>query len=313
MATSDGEGGVVHFRKPSRQLSHRLRPADEGDRQWLTPDHQRAVFPAELKLEEMRRVGIDHIVVSGGVCYQYPDQNDYLIEITQRYPDRITGLMQIDPYRPGTVEEIERCADAGLKGIYLSIGPWEGLAQIYPDLNICDAAFQNVWRKAERLRLPVQIDRDVVYSATWQARELEHIVESYDVPIVLMHMNELQPNFLQRLERNHEAAANTMSETQVQEEWWRSVEVARHPNVYLDLCNRPWKYHSYGMDAEWASIFRRLIELVGPGKILFGTDHLGPYNDDAVAFNKAFLCALDAESQELILGAAATKVFSLPN
>jgi predicted TIM-barrel fold metal-dependent hydrolase len=133
------------------------------------------------------------------------------------------------------------------------------------------------------------------------------------VPIVLMHMNELQPNFLQRLERNHEAAANTMSETQVQEEWWRSVEVARHPNVYLDLCNRPWKYHSYGMDAEWASIFRRLIELVGPGKILFGTDHLGPYNDDAVAFNKAFLCALDAESQELILGAAATKVFSLPN
>ena len=63
-----------------------------------------------MKLEEMQRVGIDHIVGVGGACYQYPDQNDYLIEITQRYPDRITGLMQIDPYLSGATEEIERCA-----------------------------------------------------------------------------------------------------------------------------------------------------------------------------------------------------------
>ena len=98
------------------------------------------------------------------------------------------------------------------------------LAKLYPDLNICDAAFRRVWKKAEQLRLPVQIDRDVVCSSTWQATELEQIVQLYDLPIVLMHMNELQPSFNDRLVRNHEPAAETMSETELQEEWWRSVE-----------------------------------------------------------------------------------------
>lgn len=313
LATSDDVGGVVHFRTPQRPLAGRLPPATEGKRQWLPPTYPRASFPAELKLEEMRRVGIDHIIVSGGVCYQYPDQNDFLIDITQRYPDRISGLMQVDPYLPGALERIDRCAGAGLKGIYLSVGPWEGLAQMYPDLNLCDDAFRAVWKKAERLRLPVQVDRDIVCSSTWQARELEQIVETYDVPIIIMHMNELQPDFIERLRRNHEPAAETMTDAQVEDEWWRSVEIARHPNVYLDLCNRPWKYHRYGKDAAWAVLLERLLAMVGPEKILFGTDHLGPYIDEAVAYNKASLGTLPVRTQELILGANAARVFNLPN
>ena len=46
--------------------------------------------------------------------------------------------------------------------------------------------------------------------------------------------------------------------------------------------------------------------MAGPHKIMFGTDHLGPYHDEAVSFVKASLTELDEESREFILGRTAS-------
>ena len=63
-------------------------------------------------------------------------------------------------------------------------------------MNIYDEEFRKVWRAAEKSHLPVQLDRDVVCSRTWQTEELSQIVNEYDVPATPMHMNELHPSFL---------------------------------------------------------------------------------------------------------------------
>ena len=49
--------------------------------------------------------------------------NDYVIEKTRQFPDRLTGFMSVSPNVKGLEKEIERCHDAGLCGI----------GELYPD------------------------------------------------------------------------------------------------------------------------------------------------------------------------------------
>jgi predicted TIM-barrel fold metal-dependent hydrolase len=43
--------------------------------------------------------------------------NDYVIEKTREYPDRLTGFMSVSPNAAGVEQEIDRCHRAGLKGV----------------------------------------------------------------------------------------------------------------------------------------------------------------------------------------------------
>src|SRR4051812_39692766 len=45
--------------------------------------------------------------------------NDYIIDLQRRWPDRIIGFGQVNPRSPGAVEEVARCAAAGLRGLKL--------------------------------------------------------------------------------------------------------------------------------------------------------------------------------------------------
>ena len=49
--------------------------------------------------------------------------NDYVIEKTRQFPEQLTGFMMVSPNAPGIEKEIDRCYDAGLKGI----------GELYPD------------------------------------------------------------------------------------------------------------------------------------------------------------------------------------
>jgi predicted TIM-barrel fold metal-dependent hydrolase len=49
--------------------------------------------------------------------------NDYVIEKTRQFPDRFIGFMSVSPNAKGLEKEIERCYNAGLRGI----------GEVYPD------------------------------------------------------------------------------------------------------------------------------------------------------------------------------------
>jgi predicted TIM-barrel fold metal-dependent hydrolase len=68
----------------------------------------------------------DHAVVFG---FAFKDQglcrliNDYVIEKTRQFPDKLTGFMSVSPNEKGMEREIDRCFKAGLRGI----------GELYPD------------------------------------------------------------------------------------------------------------------------------------------------------------------------------------
>jgi len=75
---------------------------------------------AEDVLSMLEKEGFDRAVVFGfafcdmGLCRYV---NDYVIEKVGRYPDKLTGFAVVPPCGKDAAGEIERCHDAGLKGV----------------------------------------------------------------------------------------------------------------------------------------------------------------------------------------------------
>jgi len=55
------------------------------------------------------------------------EQNDYIIKSVAKYPDRLIGFCCLDPFITDAVKEVERCLDAGLKGVGELFFPNKGI------------------------------------------------------------------------------------------------------------------------------------------------------------------------------------------
>jgi predicted TIM-barrel fold metal-dependent hydrolase len=71
--------------------------------------------------------------------------NDWLAGLGERFPGVLMGFGSVDPHRDDAVDEMQRCADLGLKG--LKFHPT--MQQFDP----ADRAFYPLWSKAEELGL----------------------------------------------------------------------------------------------------------------------------------------------------------------
>lgn len=71
-------------------------------------------------IENMDKEGVAKSVVFGfpwRAADHYKMHNDYVIEAVLKNPDRLIGFCALDPLSPGAPKEVERCLDAGLKGV----------------------------------------------------------------------------------------------------------------------------------------------------------------------------------------------------
>jgi len=89
---------------------------------------------AEELIASMDKAGVDISVIANigwtthGLCVE---TNDYILESIARYPERLVGFCSVQPNSYGTaVDEIERCAKAGIKGV----------GELRPDMQIFNPA-----------------------------------------------------------------------------------------------------------------------------------------------------------------------------
>ena len=212
----------------------------------------RLVSGPEL-LAVMDANGVDQSVVFG-FPWQNPElfklHNDYIMEVVQRHPGRLIGFGCFDPFSGEAAREAERCLAGGLAGI--------GELAFYR-CGIDDVAL-------DRLAPVMDICRD-------RGRP------------VLIHTNEpvghaypgKTPNTLAQIYRMVKRfPANTI----VLAHWGGGLlffnllkkEVKEQlRNVYFDTAASPFLYDP--------AIYRVAIDLVGPDKILFGSDYplLAPF------------------------------------
>lgn len=97
------------------------------------PNPSSAQKSIELFVQEMDEVGIGKAVIMGRKADDFGSvDNDELVELCNLYPGRFIPFAGINPFLPGQIEEIERTAGLGFRGVGLDAG-WLRKPLLYSD------------------------------------------------------------------------------------------------------------------------------------------------------------------------------------
>ena len=231
----------------------------------------------------MDEQGVDRSVVFG---FPWKDsatfkmQNDYVMEVVTRYPDRLVGLGCFDPFSKEAVLEARRCIQGGLSGI--------GEIAFYQS-GIDDSAL-------DRLTLLMEICLD------------------QDLPF-LIHTNEpvghLYPGKTPNTLKQIYALVTRFPENKIVLAHWgggifffnllKKDVKERLKNVYFDTAASPFLYD--------LKIYRYALEIAGSNKILFGSDF--PLLKPARYFNEFENAGLSRAQINAVCGLNAAKLLKL--
>jgi len=256
---------------------------DEPEFKLLYESPQSKLVSAEEIIAMMDEQGVDLSVVFG-FPWRNPDtcrqNNDYVLEATAKYPDRLRGLCCVDSLNPDAAEEVERCLDAGLSGVG-------------------ELAFYGCGIDGE-----CQLSLDPIMA----------MCKERDVPL-LLHTNEevghlypgKTPNTMIQI---YETISRFPENKIVLAHWGGGIffynllkkavkEVLT--NVYYDTAASPFLYDP--------RIYRYAKDLVGIDKVLLGTDY--PLLKPARYFKEMREGGLDQEEMDAICGQNAADLLKL--
>ena len=238
---------------------------------------------ADTLVEDMDRDGVERAVVMGvGWCEREVarEANDYIIQSVDRFPDRLIGFCSVNPaWAERALEEMHRCASAGLKGV----------GELHPDtqdFDITNAAnLSPFMAAARRLKLPVLVhcSEPVGHEYPGKGRttpdKIYPFIKNFpDNLIICAHFGGGLPFYA------------LMPEV---------PEVLR--NVYFDSAASPFLYR--------AQVYAEVSRLLGADKLLFASDY--PLVRVARALGQVDEACLGIEARDSILGGNAAKLFGL--
>ena len=234
---------------------------------------------AEALLESMDRCDIDQafLVNIGWATHDLcRETNDYILDAARRHPDRFVAFCSVNPVvGRQAVEEIERCAAAGARGI----------GELHPDSQGYDLGDRHTMAPivdaASRARMVILTHASEpvghLYPGKGQVtpRVLYRFVTNFpDQPLICAHWGGGLPFYA------------LMPEVR------RALK-----NVAFDTAASPFLYEP--------GIFEAVAGLVGPEKILFGSDF--PLIKQERGIKQVEESKLTAEAKELMLGGNAAR------
>jgi predicted TIM-barrel fold metal-dependent hydrolase len=233
------------FPKDIRENREKYFPSEPAFKLLYDSPKSKLVGAKEI-ITAMDEQGVDWSVVFGFPWKNseiFTMQNDYILEVVDRFPERLTGLCCFDPFSKAAVSEARRCLEGGLSGIgeiafYQSGIDDTALDKLAPLMEIC-------------------LDKDLLF--------LIHTNE----PVGHLYPGKT-PNTLKQI---YSLVTRFPENKIVLAHWGGGIfffnllikEVKDHlKNVYFDTAASPFLYHP--------EIYRYAVEIAGADKILFGSD-----------------------------------------
>ena len=249
----------------------------------LYSDPKARLSSAELLVEKMDRDGVD-MAVTLGMGWQVHDfavaANDYILESAKAFSDRLVPFCTVNPVLGDeAIKEVERCADLGARGI----GELHSYAQGY---RLDD-------ERVMRPFMEIAIARDLIVlthssepvghiyagKGTVTPDELCRFIETYpEAKIVCAHWGGGLP-FYALMPEVSEALRN----------------------VYFDSAASPFLYVP--------DVFTNAVKLVGPDKVLFGTDY--PLISHKRLLGQVESQNFDPETKAAVMGGNAQRLLGL--
>jgi predicted TIM-barrel fold metal-dependent hydrolase len=231
------------------------------------------VGPEEL-LQAMAEEGVEAAVVLGFPWRQerlWRRHNEVILEAQSRWPRKLAGFCAAHPARPGGLRELERCLAAGARGIgelafYLKDRSRDLRDLLGPVAELC-----------RHYRVPLLLHATDRAGSEYPGRSLTPLAAVYQVikafpetTWILAHWGGRLP-FYGLLKKE-------------------APETFR--NVYFDTAASPYIYRPV--------IYRVVAEMVGPEKVLFGSDY--PLLPPSRYVQEMEEAGLSEEWREMILG-----------
>ncbi len=238
---------------------------------------------ASRLIEAMDRQAVDRAVVFGFPWRSLESarlNNDYVMEAVARYSPRLIGMACVDAAVEGAAAEIRRCLEQGMKGagelaFYKSGIDRRGLDALEPVMELC-----------AQYKVPVMIHTNEPVGHQYPGKTPNTLVQIY--------------NMAKRFAANRIILAHwgggIFFYTMLKKEVLQVLE-----NVYFDTAASPFLYRP--------EIYRMAIDLAGPEKILFGSDH--PLLPASRYFDEMDKAGLSEEEKAAVCGLNAARLFGL--
>ena len=270
------------FPKSIRENRQKYFPNESAFKLLYSSPKSKLVGATEI-VNSMDDQGVDKSVVFGfpwKTKETFQLQNDYIMEVVARHPDRLIGLCCFDPAHKEAVPETERCIKGGLSGI--------GEIAFY-ESGIDDTALDKLSPLMEICR-----DKDL----SFLIHTNEPVGHSYPgkTPNTLKQIYDL----VKRFPENKIVLAH----------WGGGIfffnllkkDVKEHlDNVYFDTAASPFLYDP--------QIYRYAKEIAGLDKILFGSDF--PLLKPARYFKEIQETGLSQDEIDCICGGNAARLLKL--
>ena len=208
------------------------------------------------------------------------EANGYVIDSVSRYPQRLIGFCSVNPaWGDGGVTELKRCAAAGIRGV----------GELHPDtqgFDITDGPqLKPLMDLARSLGLLVLVHASEPVGHQYAGKGLTTPEKLY--------------RFIQNFPDNTIVCAHWGGGLPFYALMPEVPEALR--NVYFDTAASPFLYRP--------EVFSVVSRLVGPGRILFGTDY--PLIGQKRLMDQVQAADLDATARQSILGGNASHLLGL--
>lgn len=212
---------------------------------------------AEVFLSNMNYARVSAAVVT----QEFIDglQNDYLLEVGRRYPQRFFVFGMCEFRQPGFLEEGIRLMDVGFRGIKI---PAARLLLPEGRVRLDSVEMMTLFARMEERGVILGIE---LADGDCQVEEMETIINAYPkLKIIIGHFGMVtRPN------------------------WLSQIRLARHPNVYVESGGITWLFNDefYPFPSAVRAI-REAADLVGMDKLMWGSDY--PRTITAITYKMSY-------------------------
>jgi predicted TIM-barrel fold metal-dependent hydrolase len=242
-----------------------LKTSDIGPNRYQIIDiheHAQTMAEAERLLVAMDKYGVKRTCLMSATIYtftlnntygfeQFKENNDVLLDIKQRWPDRFCAFVTFDPSQPGNLELVQEAMRRGADGVKLYLGhgaaTGKGPFHVMP---IDDPRMEPFWAWAEETQVPVLMHVNLIKYWDEAISLLEHHP----------HLRLCLPHF--GLHKNTEARLNRLG-------WIFD----RYPNVFTDVSYGFYTFQVEGFEAlaKWRSRSQAFLDRYSD-RIMFASD-----------------------------------------
>jgi predicted TIM-barrel fold metal-dependent hydrolase len=213
----------------------------------LYADPKARISTADDLIEAMDKHGVDQSVVMGigwADSGMAREANDYIIDAISRFPDRLVGFAGVNPsWGEGAVTEINRCADAGLRGV----------GELHPDSQGFDLSDQQTM-----VPLMEVVEARGLIVTTHSSEPVGHVYQGKGMT---------RPEVLWEFIGNFPEATIVCAHWGGGLPFYALMPEVRESlsNVYFDTAASPFLYAP--------DVYQTVAQLVGADKILMGSDY----------------------------------------